>query len=81
LFEDPTSLNAITMLDALMKAGVTALKIEGRQRGRAYVSQVVSAFRQAVDAAARGEDLPDLDMSLLTEGGQETAGAYQKTWR
>jgi len=81
LFEDPTSLNAITMLDALMKAGVTALKIEGRQRGRAYVSQVVSAFRQAVDAAARGEAMPDLDMSLLTEGGQETAGAYQKTWR
>jgi len=81
LFEDPTSLNAITMLDALMKAGVTALKIEGRQRGRAYVSQVVSTFRQAVDAAARGEAMPDLDMSLLTEGGQETAGAYQKTWR
>ena len=81
LFEDPTSLNAITMLDALMKAGVTALKIEGRQRGRAYVTQVVSAFRKAVDAASRGEALPDLDMSLLTEGGQETVGAYQKTWR
>ena len=35
LFEDPTSLNAFNILGELEAAGVTALKIEGRQRGRA----------------------------------------------
>ena len=39
----------------LKAAGVTALKIEGRQRSRAYVAQVVAAFRAALDALARGE--------------------------
>ncbi|MDP6603446.1 MAG: peptidase U32 family protein [Rhodospirillales bacterium] len=80
LFEDPTSLNAIDMLPELMDAGVTALKIEGRQRGRAYVSRVVGVFRRAVDAAARGEALPPDDLRALTEGQSETAGAYRRTW-
>ncbi len=69
------------MLGELSRAGVTALKIEGRQRGRAYVAQVVSAFRQAVDAAHRGEAAPPADLSAITEGSRETAGAYRKTWR
>ena len=81
LFEEPTSLDTIRMLPALRKAGVKALKIEGRQRGKAYVAQVVSAFRQAVDAVARGETPPGNDLTALTEGGRQTAGAYEKTWR
>ena len=81
LFEDPTSLNAIEMLPELMAAGVTALKIEGRQRGRAYVATVVAAFRRAVDAAARGEPVPETDLRAVTEGQRETTGAYRKTWR
>ena len=81
LFEEPTSLDAIRMLPALTAAGVTALKIEGRQRGKAYVAQVVAAFRAAVDAVARGEDPPPVDLGALTEGGRQTTGAYEKTWR
>ncbi len=81
LFEDPSSLNAIDILDELGAAGVTALKIEGRQRGRAYVRQVVSAFRARLDALDRGEAAPAADLSAITEGGRETAGAYRKTWR
>ena len=54
IFEDPVSLDAAELLPALRKAGVTGLKIEGRQRSRAYVAQVVRAFRAAVDAAAAG---------------------------
>ncbi len=50
LFEEPTSLNVMMMLPELIDAGVKALKIEGRQRGKAYVAQVVSGFRQAIDA-------------------------------
>ena len=36
---------------------MTALKIEGRQRSRAYVGQVVAAFRAVLDALARGEEI------------------------
>ena len=80
LFEEPTSLNAIGILPELMAAGVTGLKIEGRQRGRAYVAEVVGAFRRAVDAAVRGEPAPPTDLVAMTEGGCYSAGAYRKTW-
>ena len=81
IFEDPVSLNAGTLLPGLVKAGVTALKLEGRQRGRAYIAAVVKAFRQAVDALAEGRSV-DLDRLLaLAEGQSSTQGAYAKTWR
>lgn len=82
LFEDPVSLNVIERLPELMAAGVSALKIEGRQRGKAYVSRVVAEFRRAVDAAAAGlrsQAAPAL--MAQAEGGQSTAGAYDKVWR
>ena len=81
LFEEPTSLNAIEILPQLMVAGVGALKIEGRQRGRAYVKRIVAAFRRAIEAAARGERLPPSEIAALSEGGRETLGAYRKTWQ
>ena len=81
LFEEPASLNAIGMLADLMAAGVTALKIEGRQRGRAYVAQVVAAFRRALDAAVRGDPPPPPELDALTEGLRHTTGAYSKAWR
>ncbi len=81
LFEDPTSLNVAEVLPDLVAAGVTALKLEGRQRGKAYTSKVVSAFRYMLDEAAQGKsvDLPDL--SALAEGGEQTTGAYKKGWQ
>jgi len=81
-FEEPVSLNLTRLLPDLIKAGVTALKIEGRQRSRAYVKQVVAAFRNAVDAYAAGQD-PDIsDLLALTEGHRQTQGAFKsKTWR
>ncbi|MBL4767459.1 MAG: U32 family peptidase [Rhodobacteraceae bacterium] len=79
LFEEPTSLNVTGILPELMAAGVSALKIEGRQRSKAYVREVVQNFRIAVDAAARGERMV-IPMDNLTEGGQHTTGAYNKKW-
>ncbi|MCF8468832.1 MAG: U32 family peptidase [Sneathiella sp.] len=81
LFEEPTSLNVMSFLPELIKSGVKALKIEGRQRGKAYVAQVVSSYRRAIDAVLRGEALPDSNLGSLTEGARSTAGAYQKNWR
>ncbi len=83
LFEDPVSLNAGSMIVAFKAAGVTALKIEGRQRGKGYITEVVRAFRKAVDAAERGQDASEIDNILagLSEGGRQTTGAYRKIWR
>lgn len=59
-FEEPVSLNLSALLPDLMRAGVTALKIEGRQRSRAYVKEVVSAFRKAVDELMAGREASTL---------------------
>ena len=56
--------------------------IEGRQRSRAYVRAVVSAFRSAVDDYADGRDPDITGLLALTEGHRETQGAFRsKTWR
>lgn len=83
LFEDPVSLNAGSMIVAFRDAGVKALKIEGRQRGKGYVSEVVRAFRKAVDAVENGGTPTEIDSILasMSEGGRQTTGAYRKTWR
>ena len=81
LFEEPTSLNTLAILPDLIKAGVTAFKIEGRQRGRAYVAAVVQAFRQGIDAVHAGQSMPDIDLDRITEGGRQTTGAYERSWR
>ncbi|MFV0408647.1 MAG: peptidase U32 family protein [Paracoccus sp. (in: a-proteobacteria)] len=81
LFEDPVSLNAEALIPQLAKAGVQALKIEGRQRSASYVAQVVRNFRMAVDAEAEGRPMPAGLLARLSEGQATTAGAYKKTWR
>lgn len=81
IFEDPVSLDAAELLPALASAGVTALKIEGRQRGRAYVEAVVRTFRQALAASGAGLPAAPTNLAALTEGQRVTTGAYRKTWR
>lgn len=81
VFEDPVSLDATQLIPALAQAGVTALKIEGRQRSRAYVAEVVRSFRAAVEAQAAGLPLPQGALARLAEGQTGTTGAYAKTWR
>jgi collagenase-like PrtC family protease len=81
LFEDPVSLNAVELLPRLASVGVTAFKIEGRQRGRAYISTVVRAFRRALDTMAAGGKVDFSELAALTEGQRETVGAYKKAWR
>ncbi|WP_372674445.1 peptidase U32 family protein [Aquicoccus sp.] len=81
-FEEPVSLNLARLLPELMAAGVHAFKIEGRQRSRAYVRQVVSNFRAAVDAIREGREAQLADLVALTEGQKESQGAFQtKKWR
>lgn len=81
LFEEPTSLSVVGILDQLQEAGVTALKIEGRQRSRAYVRQIVSTFRQAVDAISEGSSFDPSGIHELAEGGRSTKGSFNRRWQ
>ncbi|HKY02716.1 MAG TPA: peptidase U32 family protein [Burkholderiales bacterium] len=85
--EDPVSLNAMALLPDLMRIGVAAIKIEGRQRSPAYVGSVTRAWRAAVDDCAAGpEDFkPRREwtdaLSSVAEAQQVTFGAYHREWR
>lgn len=85
--EEPTSLNALKLLPDLVNMGVSAIKIEGRQRSPAYVAQVVSTLRAALDAAieapARYSPKPAWQAALAAhaEGTQVTQGAFDRPWK
>lgn len=80
-FEDPVSLDVIEQIDALNQAGVAALKIEGRQRGKAYVAEVVSSLKKALDAAPAERAALVTRLRRMSEGQRSTTGAYDKRWR
>ena len=85
--EEPTSLNTLSILPELMAAGVAAIKIEGRQRSPAYVAEVTRVWRAAIDACharpARYSPQPAWTAALgrLSEGQQDTLGAYSRPWK
>jgi collagenase-like PrtC family protease len=85
--EEPTSLNTLALLPALMEAGVSAIKIEGRQRSTAYVQQVTRVWRQAIDLCfsqpTRYGVQPDWMAALgrVAEGQQHTLGALSRPWQ
>ncbi len=81
-FEDPESLNVLKILPGLMDAGVSALKIEGRQRTKSYVAAMTKVLREAVDACSadgRGYAVrPEWAGKTVAtfEGTRETLGPY-----
>jgi collagenase-like PrtC family protease len=85
--EEPTSLNTLAILPELIRLGIRAIKIEGRQRSPSYVEQVTRVWRQAIDSAAaaparyRVEPRWTADLGHLAEGQQHTLGAYDRPWR
>lgn len=84
--EEPTSLNTLPLLPRLAAAGVKALKIEGRQRGPAYVGNVTSVWRQAIDTMKRAPEnfkpAAEWERALahVAEGRQTTLGPYHRSW-
>lgn len=81
-FEEPLSLNLATLLPELIAAGVDAFKIEGRQRSKAYIQNVVSSWRKAIDTVLDGGTVNMDHLRSLTEGHKQTLGAYEtKRWR
>lgn len=85
--EEPTSLNTLELLPQLHQCGIRAVKIEGRQRSPAYVSQVVGIWRQALDAYAANPSAyaPTKawmqQLGSVSEGSQTTLGAYSRPWQ
>ena len=83
--EEPTSLNTLEVLPQLLAMGIAAIKVEGRQRSPVYTAQVTHVLRQALDAAAGAHYAvaPQWAATLadLSEGHQQTLGAYHRPWR
>lgn len=85
--EEPTSLNTLELLPELFAANVASVKIEGRQRSPAYVSQVTRIWRAAIDRCQRdpqgfiSEHAWMTELGSLSEGTQTTLGAYHRKWQ
>ncbi|TNF99000.1 MAG: U32 family peptidase [Gammaproteobacteria bacterium] len=85
--EEPTSLNTLELLPRLKAMGIGAIKIEGRQRSPAYVSQVTRVWRAALDALDRHPDTFHAqeewmtELQKVSEGAQTTFGAYERAWQ
>ncbi|WP_229709112.1 ubiquinone anaerobic biosynthesis protein UbiU [Silvimonas iriomotensis] len=83
--EEPTSLNTLSILPELIRMGVAAIKVEGRQRSPTYTAQVTRVLRAAIDAASqdRYSVRPEWqrELTAISEGHQQTLGAYHRPWR
>ncbi len=85
--EEPTSLNVLPILADLARIPVRAIKIEGRQRSPSYVARVTAIMRGALDAYARDPQAFSVrrewldGLSALSEGHQQTLGAFHRPWR
>jgi len=85
--EEPTSLNTLELLPQLRQIGMSAVKIEGRQRSPAYVEQVVRVWRQALDALQQNPERFVVEsewmrvLGSVSEGSQTTLGAYSRPWQ
>jgi putative protease len=85
--EEPTSLNVLEILPDIVKIGVRAIKVEGRQRSPAYVTQVTRTLRAALDSLRDGAERFHVkpawqaELAKVSEGSQATLGAYSRPWR
>ena len=85
--EEPTSLNVLSILPEILKIGVRAIKVEGRQRSPAYVTQVTRTLRAALDSLREGSERFHVkpawqaELAKVSEGSQATLGAYSRPWR
>ena len=85
--EEPASLNTLELLPELIESGISAIKIEGRQRSPAYVAQVTRAWRDAIDACNTNPERFTVKpvwaeaLRKISEGQQQTLGAYHRPWK
>jgi collagenase-like PrtC family protease len=77
----------LDLIPELSAIGVTAMKIEGRQRSPAYVEQVTRVWRAALDSYLKAPQRYAVEpgwrqvLDGLSEGSQTTLGAYHRAWQ
>lgn len=80
--EDPESLNVLSILPEMIKAGVICFKIEGRQRTKSYVASMTRVMRKAIDSYYENPDSYVVkqewlnDTVMAFEGTTQTSGCY-----
>ncbi len=85
--EEPTSLNTLPILGDIIKMGVAAIKVEGRQRSPSYVAQVTQILRAAIDSYYTDPEnyVPNEEwiegLDHVSEGNSHTLGAYHRPWQ
>ena len=85
--EEPVSLNTLELIPEMMRIGISAVKIEGRQRSPVYVEQVTKVWRSAIDSAQRNAESYAVEpawmnqLNKLAEGQNHTLGAYHRPWK
>lgn len=77
-FQDPSCLNALSLLPKLFAAGVDVVKIEGRQRSFAYVQLVTDVWRKAIDSLGQenGADHQIWGNKILESVLEGSAGSF-----
>jgi putative protease len=85
--EEPASLNTLELIPEMLRMGISAIKIEGRQRSPVYVEQVTKVWRSAIDSAKKNAESYSVNpawmaqLNNLAEGQQNTLGAYHRPWK
>ena len=80
--EEPESLNVLKILPELIGSGVSALKIEGRQRTKTYVAAMTKVLKEALQSYYRDPSSytvrPEWSEKTVAtfEGAKETVGPY-----
>jgi putative protease len=85
--EEPVSLNTLELIPEMLRIGIKAVKIEGRQRSPVYVEQVTKVWRAAIDSATKNANDYRINpawmnqLNKVAEGQHHTLGAYHRPWK
>jgi len=75
----PKDLAGVRAVPALVELGVHGLKIEGRQKGAAYVATSVSSYRRWVDALVASDGAPSEEaLAVLADDLADMSLAYSR---
>jgi putative protease len=83
-FESPESLNVLEILPELIESGISALKIEGRQRTKSYVASMTGLLREAIDSYNQSPGSYSVKEKWMErvlssfEGSSQTTGCYEE---
>ena len=72
----PKDMMTLDILDALVKSGISALKIEGRMKSPEYVYIVTKAYRERLDTGKTDRETLNNVTQIFNRGGSFSTGYY-----